>query len=118
MSISPKLSGSGPDPDEHPHWGRRHQRERYQPEVLRRLLEEYDYQLKFVVDHAEEILEIEHLLADLGEVPDEKIWLMPQGTTMGELEQRESWLAAACAKRNWRYCPRRQIEWFGTVRGT
>ena len=51
MSISPKFASSGPQPEKHPHWSRRHERQRYQPEVLNALMAEYDYQLKFVIDH-------------------------------------------------------------------
>src|ERR1700761_919619 len=45
MSISPKLANSTP---EGPFAGQ-HERLRYQPDVLRRLTNAYDYQLKFVV---------------------------------------------------------------------
>src|SRR5262245_36448860 len=44
MSISPNLASSGPPVDQHSHWSRRHERERYQPDVLRQLMAEYDYQ--------------------------------------------------------------------------
>src|ERR1035437_2514581 len=45
MSISPKLANSTPDGVFHA----RHDQLRLQPEILRRLTQEYDYQLKFVV---------------------------------------------------------------------
>jgi len=118
MSISPKLSGSGPDPAEYPHWSRRHRRERYQVDVLHRLIAEYNYQLKFVVDRIEELAEIESLLTHFPEVSGERVLLMPQGTAVDPLQQRATWLAPACHQRGWTFCPRRQIEWFGPVRGT
>src|SRR5438445_6125039 len=49
MSISPKLSNSTPSADLDPHWHRRHEQSRYVPEVIHRLLAEYEYQLKFVI---------------------------------------------------------------------
>jgi len=58
MSISPKLAGSGPDPATHPRWRRRHERERLKLDVLARLIGEYDYQLKFVVDRPEDVDEV------------------------------------------------------------
>src|SRR4029077_17421792 len=46
MSISPKLSNSTPSTDRDPRWNRRHEQSRHVPEVMRRLLAEYPYQLK------------------------------------------------------------------------
>jgi 7-carboxy-7-deazaguanine synthase len=118
MSISPKLAGSGPDPQLNPRWARRHERQRHQPEVLARLIAEYDFQLKFVVDQAEDIAEIEQLLLELPELSAERVLLMPQGRNADELAAHAAWLPAICQERGWTYCPRRQIEWFGPVRGT
>src|SRR3954470_2111439 len=50
MSVSPKLSSSAPSADWHSHWHRRHERERHRPAVIRRLVSEYEYQIKFVID--------------------------------------------------------------------
>ena len=118
MSISPKLAGSGPDAAEHPRWRRRHERERLQPGVLRRLMAEYDYQLKFVIDQPGDVDEVAALVDALPMVEPERVLLMPQGRTAEELAERGAWLPRACAERGWTFCPRRQIEWFGAVRGT
>ena len=118
MSISPKLSSSGPDPERHAHWARRHERQRLQREVLMRLMAEYDYQLKFVVDRVADVKEVEEMLAKLPAVSADRILLMPQGRTMEEMASRSLWLAELCHERGWTLCPRRQLEWFGPVRGT
>lgn len=118
MSISPKLSRSAPDKSSHPHWHRRHQRERLHIEVLRRLLEQYDYQLKFVIDRREEIAEVTELLTHLPEVDAARVLLMPQGNHVDQLSQRSEWLEPLAREQGWRFCPRRQIEWYGPVRGT
>jgi 7-carboxy-7-deazaguanine synthase len=118
MSISPKLSGSAPDPVRHSHWSRRHQRQRFQVEVLRELVRRYDYQLKFVIDRREEIAEVQELLTHLPSVRQDRVMLMPQGTSREELAERGAWLEPLCAQTGWTFCPRRQIEWFGPVRGT
>jgi 7-carboxy-7-deazaguanine synthase len=118
MSISPKLSTSGPDPERHAHWARRHERQRLQREVLMRLMAEYDYQLKFVVDRVDDVAEVEEMLASLPAVSADRLLLMPQGRTMEEMASRSLWLAELCHKRGWAICPRRQLEWFGPVRGT
>jgi 7-carboxy-7-deazaguanine synthase len=118
MSISPKLRGSGPNPESQPRWARRHERQRYQPEVLARLIAEYDFQLKFVVDRPDDVAEVEELLLELPELSADRVMLMPQGRTAEELNERAAWLRDVCEERGWTFCPRRQIEWFGPVRGT
>ena len=63
MSISPKLANSTPTPRESPRWAVRHEAARHAPQVVRRLLGEYDYQLKFVVERPEDCREVEAYLA-------------------------------------------------------
>jgi 7-carboxy-7-deazaguanine synthase len=63
MSISPKLANSTPPAERDPRWSRRHEQSRRAPEVIRRLIAEYDYQLKFVVDRPADCDEIERYLA-------------------------------------------------------
>jgi 7-carboxy-7-deazaguanine synthase len=118
MSISPKFSSSGPDPQTHPHWSRRHERERFRPDVMRQLLSGFEYQLKFVVDSIADIPELQAFLTEFPEIDSQRVLLMPQGTTHEELAQRASWLEPLCQEQGWTFCPRRQIEWFGPVRGT
>ena len=118
MSISPKLAGSAPNASRHPRWHRRHQRERYRPEVVAQLVAEYDSQLKFVVDTPEDVEEVNHYLAALPAIAPERVWLMPQGRTAEEAAARLPWIEIACAVFGWTFCPRRQLEWFGPVRRT
>ncbi len=118
MSISPKFASSGPDAEEHPHWSRRHERQRFQPDVIRELLNEFDYQLKFVIDHIADVAEVTEFLGHFPDVRSDRVLLMPQGTMQEELARRGSWLEPLCMERGWTFCPRRQIEWFGPVRGT
>ncbi|NMC20515.1 MAG: 7-carboxy-7-deazaguanine synthase QueE, partial [Thermogutta sp.] len=66
MSISPKLSNSTPDAARHPRWSAVHERRRFRPEIVRRLIAEHDYQLKFVVDRPEDCDEV---AAYLGHFP-------------------------------------------------
>jgi len=48
MSLSPKLANSNPGPQQAPGWTARHERTRHVPAVVRRLVGEYAYQVKFV----------------------------------------------------------------------
>lgn len=118
MSISPKLSGSTPPVVESPHWARRHERSRHRPEVVRRLMAENTYQLKFVVDTEADLPEIEEYLGLLGDFDRERVLLMPQGIEIDQLDERAEWLRPYCRQRGYTFCPRKQIEWYGAVRGT
>lgn len=118
MSISPKLANSTPSAEKHPRWAERHERSRHVPKVMRRLTDEYEYQLKFVVDVPDDLTEIETYLKEFPQVEREHVWLMPQGTEIEQLMERSAWLKPYCTEQGYRYCPRRHIEWFGAVRGT
>ncbi|MBL8829165.1 MAG: 7-carboxy-7-deazaguanine synthase QueE [Planctomycetaceae bacterium] len=118
MSISPKFASSAPPSAEHPRWHARHERSRHQPEVMRRLLGDYDCQLKFVIDQPSDLAELSHYLADFPQLRREQVLLMPQGVTLADLESRRGWLEAYCAAEGFQFCPRKQIEWFGLQRGT
>jgi 7-carboxy-7-deazaguanine synthase len=117
MSISPKLANSTPA-DRHPEWSRRHERTRHAPDVIRRLTGEYPYQLKFVVDTPVDCQEVEAYLGGLPSIDRHRVMLMPQGTDAESLAERAAWLEPYCREHALGYCPRRQIEWFGYVRGT
>ena len=118
MSISPKLANSTPAAEKHPRWAERHERSRHVPKVMRRLTDEYEYQLKFVVDVPDDLTEIETYLKEFPQVERDHVWLMPQGTEVEQLVERSAWLKPYCTEHGYRYCPRRHIEWFGAVRGT
>ncbi|HET6879498.1 MAG TPA: 7-carboxy-7-deazaguanine synthase QueE [Pirellulales bacterium] len=118
MSISPKLSNSAPRQRQHPRWHRRHEQTRDAPAVIRRLIRDYAYQFKFVIDKPRDCREVEAYLARLPQIDRSRVLLMPQGVDAEELARRARWLKPYCDATGLRYCPRRQIEWFGLVRGT
>ncbi len=118
MSISPKLSNSTPPPQQDARWSRRHEKSRRAPGVVRRLVAEHCYQVKFVVDRPLDCEEVERYLAEFPEIDRTRAMLMPQGTDAEELSDRERWLASYCAASGLHYGPRRHIEWFGLLRGT
>ena len=118
MSISPKLSNSTPwgllDS-----WAIRHERRRYAPEVLRRLIAEYSYQLKFVIDVPADCEEVESYLAAFPEIDRSRVLLMPMGTEPDQLARKAEWLKPYCVEHGLHFGPRWQVEWFGgVVRGT
>jgi 7-carboxy-7-deazaguanine synthase len=118
MSISPKLANSTPPADRSVRWRRRHERTRFAPDIVRRLAREYVYQLKFVVDTPEDCGEIEAYLDQFPEIARRRVMLMPQGIDEDTLAEKAAWLEPYCRQNALHYCPRRQVEWFGLVRGT
>jgi 7-carboxy-7-deazaguanine synthase len=118
MSISPKFASSAPPAPAHPRWRRRHERERHRPEVIRRLVSGYEYQVKFVINTPADLDEVNTYLAEFPAISRERVLLMPQGADQQQLEARAVWLRPYCESEGLIYCPRKQIEWFGPVRGT
>ena len=118
MSISPKLASSTPSADRDARWQRRHERSRHVPEVVRRLIAEYPYQIKFVIDSPADCDEVADYLTAMSQIDRQRVLLMPQGTTSEVLAERTAWLEPYCRQHELQFCPRRQIEWFGAVRGT
>jgi 7-carboxy-7-deazaguanine synthase len=118
MSISPKFASSAPPTEAEPHWHRRHERERHRPDVIRKLMANYDYQLKFVIDRRSDLMDVLRYLAELPEISRDRVLLMPQGTEQDHLAARARWLRPFCESQDLIFCPRKQIEWFGPVRGT
>jgi 7-carboxy-7-deazaguanine synthase len=84
---------------------------------LKRLIEQYPYQLKFVAS-PDEIAEIEGLLADLGSVAPDRVMLMAEGIDARTLHERERLLVPICMSHGWRLTPRFQIDLFGNTKGT
>ena len=118
MSISPKLANSTPSAHRAGNWAARHERTRHSPDVVRRLMSEHPWQLKFVVNTPADCREVEQYLADFPQLDTGRVLLMPQGTDLAELSAKEAWLAPYCREHGLVFCPRKQIEWFGAVRGT
>jgi 7-carboxy-7-deazaguanine synthase len=118
MSLSPKLGNSTPSQSLAPRWHLRHDHTRHAPEVIRRLVAEYEYQFKFVVGQPGDGDEVLRYLAGFPEIDRGRVMLMPLGTDVDELRSVAAWLPDYCARYGLHYCPRRQIEWFGLVRGT
>ncbi len=112
MSISPKLANSTPEG----RWGPQHERLRFQPDVLQRLMAAYDYQLKFVVRYPEDLDEINPML-DRIFADRSRVILMPEGVEPEVLHQRGAWLAEIAKQQGFRFSPRLHVELWGNRRG-
>lgn len=114
VSLSPKLSNSSPDDKT---TRLRHDTDRIHLPVIRQWIESaVDYQLKFVVSSPEDIQEIRTLIKEL-DIPTKNIYLMPEGRTQEELQQKRLWLADLCIREGFHYCERLHIIIYGDKRG-
>lgn len=108
MSISPKLANSTPEGP----FRNQHERLRHNPDVLARLMKQYEYQLKFVIAAPEDL---EELRAYSGS--RRNTILMPEGTRPEVLQERSQWLAEICKREGYRYSPRLHVDLWGDKRG-
>lgn len=116
MSISPKLANSTPREREGGQWAAQHERLRYQPEVLKQLMAEYEYQLKFVVASPDDIPEITKTIEDT-QADRSRVVLMAEGITSDVIRERATWLTEICKREGFRYSPRLHIDLWGNRRG-
>ncbi len=118
-SLSPKLAHSTPSPELAGAWSARHERDRWQPDILRAWIEHCDYQLKFVVREHSDVEEIIDLLEKNHiAVPAHKILLMPEGTDAKILHTTAAHVAVWCKQYGFRYTPRLHIDLYGNTMGT
>ena len=116
MSISPKLENSTPHEREGGKWAAQHERLRYQPEVLKQLMSEYLYQLKFVVAAPGDMKEVATMIKETG-ADRSRVVLMPEGTTPEAIRERAPWLTEIGKREGFRYSPRLHVELWGDRRG-
>jgi 7-carboxy-7-deazaguanine synthase len=118
-SLSPKLAHSTPRVENAGAWSARHERDRWQPDVIRAWIDHCDYQLKFVVRTLSDVEEIIALLdREKISVPAHKILLMPEGTDATVLQHSARQVAEWCKQFGFRYTPRLHIDLYGNTMGT
>jgi len=76
----------------------------------------YDYQLKFVIQQADDLDEVRSLV-ELLSADRERVILMPEGTDSERLRERGLWLAEACKAEGFRFSPRLHVDLWGARRG-
>lgn len=115
MSISPKLSNSVPDDVK---LAAMHEDSRLDLAVLAELIDNYNYQLKFVVDSETDLPEIEETIDRLANVDSQKVMLMPQAATRDELLAKSPMVADLCKRTGFAFCQRLHILLWDNRRGT
>jgi 7-carboxy-7-deazaguanine synthase len=118
-SLSPKLSNSTPRQREGGKHAGMHESQRLNFEVIQKFIDSSpEFQLKFVVAQERDLEEIESILQKVRGWKPGDVLLMPEGIDAHTLGERAAWIAEACKRMGFRYCPRLQIELWGNVRGT
>jgi 7-carboxy-7-deazaguanine synthase len=116
MSISPKLANSTPHTRDDGRWAAQHERLRYQPEILRRLIQLYPYQLKFVIAEPGDLQQVNAIVGDIG-ASRNRVVLMAEGVDATILAERGRWLAEIAKREGFRVTPRMHIDLWGNRRG-
>ncbi len=116
MSISPKLANSTPHTRDNGRWADQHERLRYQPEILRRLIQLYPYQLKFVITDPGDLQQVNAIVSEIG-ASRSRVVLMPEGVDAAILAERGRWLADIAKREGFRITPRLHIDLWGNRRG-
>ena len=115
MSISPKLANSTPA---EPQLAAIHEDSRLDVAVLGELIDNYEYQLKFVVDSQDDLPEIQQTIEKIGNVDLEKVMLMPQAGTRDELLAKSPMVAEMCKRTGFAFSQRLQVLLWNNKRGT
>jgi len=75
-----------------------------------------DLQVKFVVQSEKDLQTVLDFQQKYW-IPNDQIYLMPEGRTEAELKTKAKWVVEICKEKGFRYCPRAHIEIYGQKRG-
>ncbi len=126
ISLSPKLSNSTPRPGTWMPFANRevteadkkkHEKWRCNYDAMKDLITKHpDYQLKPVISSKEDLEEVKELQKIL-DIPNDMVWLMPEGLTEEQLKDRRVWLMELCTEEGYNYTERLHIIAYGDKRG-
>ena len=126
ISLSPKLSNSTPVPCTMMDYicrkvtekdKQKHEKWRCNYDAMKQLIDNHlDYQLKPVISNEQDLNEVEDL-QNILDIPNDKVWLMPEGLVEEELKKRRVWLMELCTELGYNYTERLHIIAYGDKRG-
>lgn len=114
MSISPKLKNSVP---EEPNLAVIHKKLMPDLSVLQSLIDNYEYQLKFVIDSKADLFEVRQIVDKLENINSEKVTLMPQAITKDEFLAKAPIIADMCRRTGFAFGQRLQVLLWSNERG-
>ncbi|MFA5784449.1 MAG: 7-carboxy-7-deazaguanine synthase QueE [Phycisphaerae bacterium] len=86
-------------------------------EELRLLIQNYNYQLKFVIENESDFAKAQELLTQIGKYDRDKVMLMPQAATRQQYLEKATLVAELCLAYNFAFSPRLQILLWNNTRG-
>ena len=107
MSISPKLSNAQAE----------NQQVAPNISVLQKLIDNYNCQLKFVIDRPDDVNEVIQLADKLKNVEAEKIFLMPQAVRREEYIDKAPMVARLCKETGFTFSPRLHVLLYNGQKG-
>ena len=126
ISLSPKLSNSTPVPGTMmPYLNRevtekdkeKHEKWRCNYDAMKQLIEHHpDYQMKPVISSEKDLEEVKYL-QEILDVPNDKVYLMPEGLEPKQLNERRRWLMDLCVREGYNFTDRLHIIAYGDIRG-
>ena len=114
MSISPKLGNSIPEDLK---LAEIHNDSKLDLAVLGELIDNYNYQLKFVVESVNDLAEIQELLDKIDNVDIAKVMLMPQAATRDEYLTKSPIVTDMCKLVGFAFSQRLQVLLWNNERG-
>lgn len=104
-NVSPKLENSG-NP----------RRLREKPKACHFFATSPKANFKFVLAEKDDLDEVLSLIFRY-DIPPDKVWLMPEGTTAQALSKRRKWLVEICKTHGFRYSDRLHVQIWGAKKG-
>jgi 7-carboxy-7-deazaguanine synthase len=117
VSMSPKLSNSTPWQKQNGRFAAMHEQHRLNYNIVQQFIDNYDYQLKFVVDREQDFAEVRQIVDALKNVDTSRVLIMAQARNRRQLHQKSRWIVELCKKFGYGYSPRLHIELYGNRRG-
>jgi len=107
FNVSPKLTNSGMSFER-----------RYKGDILQYYVKNKDCQanFKFVVASPKDISEITTIVS-LNKIPNDKIYLMPEGATREEVIDKSKWVIGLCKTHGWKFSSRLHVLLWSDERG-
>jgi 7-carboxy-7-deazaguanine synthase len=95
----------------------KHEKWRCNYDAMEQLIKNHpDYQLKPVISGKEDLEEVKYL-QEILDIPNNKVWLMPEGLTEDELNKRRKWLMELATDKGYNFTDRLHIIAYGDKRG-
>lgn len=118
VSISLKLESSST----HPELGQRHNKNRLNYQSLLQFIQSSpDFQFKFVINDIQDVHEILTIRNELegrsGIKINDRIWVMPQGISVSQLDDKMLWLVDLCKTYKWKLTDRMHLRIWGHAKG-